>query len=151
MAKCGTGTLGFLDCHPNIVFRGTEPRYFNEETIVNQIIRAWRSNNKDRYGIFQVNLKNRLKVEFSTKMLLLKTYLQASRSSPQIYQQVTTSSSRWNTYRKESSVPVCDRLQQNDQTSLGDENFEPEVENNSGDLWSYQADVFTGEVRLVIP
>ena len=61
MAKCGTGTLGFLDCHPNIVFRGTEPRYFNEESIVNQIIRAWRSNNRDRYGIFQVNLKNRLK------------------------------------------------------------------------------------------
>ena len=30
----------FLDCHPNIVFRGTEPRYFMEEKINKRILRG---------------------------------------------------------------------------------------------------------------
>lgn len=28
VGKSGTGTLAFLDCHPNIVFRSTEPNAF---------------------------------------------------------------------------------------------------------------------------
>ena len=42
MAKCGTGTLGFLDCHPNIAFRGTEPRFFLNRKNNLAIIDAWR-------------------------------------------------------------------------------------------------------------
>ena len=31
----------FLDCHPNIVFRGTEPRYFMEEKVNRRILRGY--------------------------------------------------------------------------------------------------------------
>lgn len=27
-AKCGTGSLAFIDCHPNVVFREFEPDFF---------------------------------------------------------------------------------------------------------------------------
>ena len=31
----------FLDCHPNIVFRGTEPRYFLEEKVNRRILKGY--------------------------------------------------------------------------------------------------------------
>ena len=38
-AKCGTGSLAFLDCHPSIVFRKNEPNFFNED-VINRILQA---------------------------------------------------------------------------------------------------------------
>ena len=60
MAKCGTGTLGFLDCHPNIAFRGTEPRYFLDESTNEAIIRAWRTKDKSKLHILRHRYTNRL-------------------------------------------------------------------------------------------
>jgi len=30
-AKCGTGTLQFLDCHPSVTMRSTEPKFYNSK------------------------------------------------------------------------------------------------------------------------
>ena len=60
MAKCGTGTLGFLDCHPNIAFRGTEPRYFLEDSVNMAIIQAWRRGDKSKLHILRHRYTNRL-------------------------------------------------------------------------------------------
>jgi len=43
MPKCSTGTLAFLDCHPNIAFRAAEPSFFTKS---DYIIEAWRSDDK---------------------------------------------------------------------------------------------------------
>jgi len=44
-AKCGTGALAFLDCHPHVTFRTTEPRFFTKEAMLDRIIRAHQQRN----------------------------------------------------------------------------------------------------------
>jgi len=44
-AKCGTGALAFLDCHPSATFRTNEPRYFDKESVLDDIIAANKTGN----------------------------------------------------------------------------------------------------------
>merc|ERR1712241_201987 len=44
-AKCGTGAMAFLDCHPGITFRTTEPRFFSKEEMLDQILKAAKEKN----------------------------------------------------------------------------------------------------------
>ncbi|CAG5113511.1 Oidioi.mRNA.OKI2018_I69.chr2.g7615.t1.cds [Oikopleura dioica] len=44
-AKCGTGALAFLDCHPSATFRTNEPRFFDKESVLDDIINANKTGN----------------------------------------------------------------------------------------------------------
>jgi|ERR1712130_507877 len=61
-AKCGTGALAFLDCHQRAVFRTTEPRFFDQRSKLQQIIKAADDNDFETL--------NRLRNDYAKKVPL---------------------------------------------------------------------------------
>jgi len=72
-AKCGTGALAFLDCHPKIVFRTTEPRFFSKEAILDKIIHAHKTNNRTTLQYFRHYYARHLPAAAPDEILISKS------------------------------------------------------------------------------
>jgi len=72
-AKCGTGALAFLDCHPDITFRTTEPRFFSKEQMLDSIIRAGKLKDHTQLHHFREIYARSLPMARSSEILIEKS------------------------------------------------------------------------------
>jgi len=72
-AKCGTGALAFLDCHPDITFRTTEPRFFSKEAMLDNILRAARTKDHLQLKHFRDMYSRTLPMASSSDILIEKS------------------------------------------------------------------------------
>jgi len=72
-AKCGTGALAFLDCHPDITFRTTEPRFFAKEAMLDHILTAARTNNHTRLRHYREMYARQVPMASSSDILIEKS------------------------------------------------------------------------------
>ena len=72
-AKCGTGALGFLDCHPRATFRTTEPRFFDQESRLSEILKADKENDYLKLSSFRNLYASRLPAAASDEILIEKS------------------------------------------------------------------------------
>ena len=71
-AKCGTGTLQFLDCHPGVTMRSSEPKFYTQRNAAG-IIRFDEEGTPEKYDFLKKIYYSRLPLVAKDEILVEKS------------------------------------------------------------------------------